>query len=114
MAEAVSAEDERRLAAGESRAELEARPSVPDYRAIPCTGCEYCVGGCPMSIPIPKLFSLYNASVQSGDTDFGGYAAACESNGQASDCIGCGQCEGICPQKLPIIENLQKIAEKFE
>ena len=81
---------------------------------IPCTGCEYCVGGCPMSIPIPRLFSLYNAAMQSGDANADGYAAVCGSNGQAGDCIGCGQCEDICPQKLPIIENLKKIAKLFE
>ena len=40
VAEAVAAEDVRRLAAGEGRAELEIRPSVPNYRAIPCVGCE--------------------------------------------------------------------------
>ena len=40
VAKAVEAADERRLEAGESRADLEARPSVPDYRSIPCAGCE--------------------------------------------------------------------------
>ena len=40
VAEAVAAEDARRAAAGEGAAALEARPSVPDYRAVPCAGCE--------------------------------------------------------------------------
>ena len=40
VANAVSEADEQRLASGEGRADLELRPSVPDYRKIPCAGCE--------------------------------------------------------------------------
>ena len=40
VANAVSEADAQRLASGEGRADLELRPSVPDYRRIPCAGCE--------------------------------------------------------------------------
>lgn len=76
---------------------------------IACTGCSYCTEGCPMSVPIPKYFSLYNDKGEQAE-----YDALAADNGRASDCIGCGQCEGNCPQKLPIIGYLQRVAEKYE
>lgn len=86
--------------------------------AIPCTGCAYCVEGCPMNIPIPKYFSLYNADKQEikekGWTPQGEYYDRLTMTyGKASDCVGCGQCEGVCPQHLPIIDDLKKVSEYF-
>ena len=93
--------------------------SINSTIAIPCTGCAYCVDGCPMKIAIPKYFSLYNADLQEveekGWTPQGEYYNnLTKTFGKASECIACGQCEGVCPQHLPIIEDLQKVAEHFE
>jgi predicted aldo/keto reductase-like oxidoreductase len=86
--------------------------------AIPCTGCAYCVDGCPMKINIPKCFSLLNADLQEikekGWTPQGEYYdRMTQTSGKASDCIACGQCEGICPQHLPIIKKLKQVSEHF-
>ncbi len=87
--------------------------------AIPCTGCAYCVDGCPKKIAIPKYFSLYNADLQEyegkGFTPQGEYYARLATQyGKASDCIGCGKCEKACPQHLPIRENLKLVSKHFE
>ena len=87
--------------------------------AIPCTGCAYCVQGCPRHINIPRAFSLYNTDCQElaekGWTpQHELYENMTHVSGKASECIGCGQCERMCPQHLPIIQHLKTVAEHFE
>lgn len=88
--------------------------------AIPCTGCSYCTDGCPMQIPIPKYFSLYNADVieraanprdWTSQSEY--YDRLTQNSSAASDCIECGQCENSCPQHLPIIQHLKDVSKKF-
>lgn len=83
--------------------------------AIPCTGCQYCVEGCPQNIPIPKYFSLYNSYRQFGGNNSHFYYNTYQDRfGSASDCIGCGQCEEHCPQHLEIIKDMKLVAETFD
>ncbi len=86
--------------------------------AIPCTGCSYCTDGCPVKIPIPKYFSLYNAEMQEvkekGWTSQGEYYDRITMTAApAGACIKCGRCEAICPQHLKIRDSLQLVAKQF-
>lgn len=87
--------------------------------AVACTACSYCTDGCPVNIPIPKYFSLYNADLQEIEEKEWKPQGCYYDNlaadfGKASDCIECGQCEGVCPQHLHIIDSLKLVAEHFE
>lgn len=89
--------------------------------SIQCTRCRYCIDECPNKIPMPDLFSIYNAIKSSGQSDRTTasrhkilYERAVYSEGKASDCVKCGECEEACPQHLPIREKLEEIAAMFE
>lgn len=83
---------------------------------IPCTGCQYCVEGCPKHIPIPKYFALYNQYKQFGEgSNSRFYYKNFEGKyGKASDCIGCHQCENHCPQHLSVIEYMKNVGDAFD
>ena len=93
----------------EQAAIARAQEALNGDKSIPCTGCRYCVEGCPMSIPIPDIFTVHNR--KKGSVEFRTkreYTIVTTGKGKASDCIQCGQCEGACPQHLPIIELLEE------
>ncbi|SHK93866.1 aldo/keto reductase [Hespellia stercorisuis] len=107
----INAEEEERI--------QKAVTAINSTIAIPCTGCSYCIDGCPMKIQIPKYFSLYNADLQETEgkawTPQGEYYNnLTKTFGKASECIACSQCEGVCPQHLSIIDYLKDVAERFE
>ena len=80
---------------------------------IPCTGCRYCVDGCPKHIAIPELFAAMNDRQMHPDGN-ADYAAHTAPGSRASDCVKCGKCERACPQHLPIRQLLQRAAREFE
>lgn len=85
--------------------------------AVPCTGCRYCVDGCPQNISIPELFSLYNTRHQfpfSALNQKTYYGNLILKSGKAADCIACGQCEEHCPQHIAIIERLKEVSKVFD
>lgn len=85
---------------------------------IPCTECRYCVDGCPVGIPIPSYFSLFNTEKRALNKDFSPHQVYFDnialSNPKPSQCIQCRECEKKCPQHINIVDNLKKIASAFE
>lgn len=101
----------------EQKAIAQVVEELKNLPTIPCTGCRYCVAGCPKKILIPDMFAAYNNTVQFGDNEVTrrGYARATqEEHGKASECIRCGKCEGQCPQHLQIRDLLADVADTFE
>ena len=86
------------------------------YPTVPCTGCKYCVDGCPMQIKIPRVINAINQVRMFGDSPVARkrYADAVKEGGKASDCIGCGACADACPQHLDIPALMQEAASIFE
>ena len=83
---------------------------------IPCTGCRYCMDGCPKGIAIPELFACLNSRITyKAKWNSAHYYSTVHAEGRrASDCLGCGGCEALCPQHLPIRELLRKVSAEFE
>ena len=86
--------------------------------AIPCTACRYCVDGCPVSIPIPEYFALYNEdqlNLREGrPVDREAYQKLAANGALASACVGCKQCEHACPQHLNVTGWLERVAKTYE
>ena len=94
---------------------------IKKKKAVPCTACRYCTEGCPMQIPIPDYFVLYNNVLENKDSEWTvqgnrrNYARLADTGvGKASECLGCGLCEAACPQHIHIPELMPKVAEALE
>ena len=48
------------LTEAELRVVADATDALNAIPRVPCTGCQYCVKGCPQSINIPGVFSAMN------------------------------------------------------
>ncbi|MDQ7094741.1 aldo/keto reductase [Desulfosporosinus sp. PR] len=93
-----------------------ARQAISEIPSIPCTGCQYCIEGCPQNILIPNVFATYNRKMIYNDLAGAKsrYGLETRMTGKASDCLACGNCEQVCPQHLDIMESLKTIAEELE
>jgi len=81
--------------------------------AIQCTGCKYCIDGCPKNIPIPDLFACLNDKRANNTFNSSYYYSIHAKRGKASDCIKCGKCEDACPQHLEIRKLLDEVKKEF-
>ena len=83
---------------------------------IPCTGCRYCVEGCPAKIDIPDILDLLNEYARFGSLQSAkrSYGFRTSGKGLASACVECGQCLDVCPQHIESAVHMAKAAELFE
>ena len=102
--------DFRPLAPAEYEVIAKAQEALKEDISIKCTACHYCTDGCPMNIPIPEIFELYNRFRQTYMAPWAkkAYNDATDGHGRASECVRCGQCERECPQGLEIISLLEE------
>ena len=93
-----------------------ARQALGAIPSIPCTGCQYCMKGCPQKINIPGIFTAMNHKLIYDHLDFARsfYSWSTLNGGRAGDCVACGQCESVCPQHIGIIERLKSAASALE
>ncbi len=101
----------------EKEALFHVRGIIESQTAVPCTGCRYCVSHCPMNIPIPEYFRMYNEKKrypQDGWKIIPTYRQMNLTYGKASDCIECHSCEQHCPQHIPIAEKILRVKYSFE
>ncbi len=82
--------------------------------SIPCTGCGYCVEGCPMELNIPMLMSVYNEIRFSPITNVAMRVEALPEDKQPASCISCGNCVSICPQNIDIPKHLTDLASSLK
>lgn len=101
------------LSSEERAALAECAAIIRSNTAVQCTGCGYCVPHCPMSVPIPRLFALYNDYARNPGDDWKMQYAYDELPVDASACIACRKCEKKCPQNISIADRLKEVSSAF-
>lgn len=110
-------QDREPLTQGQWQTMLQAATLINSATAVKCSGCGYCLKGCPKHICIPNYFRLYNEITRNPGDGWKikpAYQGLAQSHGRASECLECRQCENHCPQQLPITDVLRKVAKAFE
>ena len=82
--------------------------------SVPCTGCRYCCGGCPMELDIPGLLAEYNdLRVQTSFNPIMRLEALPEEK-RPHACLSCGACAQACPQGIDIPGALADLAAIYD
>ena len=82
--------------------------------SVPCTGCRYCVAGCPMGLDIPFLLSVYNDLRYAPVINTTLRIEVLPESKKPDVCVGCGKCARICPQKIDIPGAMQDFCDLLE
>ena len=79
--------------------------------SVPCTGCRYCVDGCPMGLDIPAFIAMYNEFRVAKSLNVSQKIEFMPENKKPSACITCGACVHSCPQNIDIPHCLAEFSE---
>ncbi|MDR1398597.1 MAG: aldo/keto reductase [Treponema sp.] len=103
------------LTDGESELLSRVKTKYESLKAIPCTGCQYCMP-CAQGVEIPGVFARYNDGMMFGNFDQPrrSYMFTTRAGRDASKCVACGACEKKCPQGINIIDKLKTAHEKLK
>ena len=82
--------------------------------SVPCTGCRYCVEGCPKELDIPLLIALYNDQRVYSSMNIAQRLDSLGPEKHSSQCIGCGQCAMVCPQGIDIPKHMRDMTRAFK
>ena len=101
---------EQPLTEAEAEVLMGAAKAYHDTMAVPCTGCRYCTGGCPMELDIPLMMDTLNHFKVSGPFGLAGLDQLREGH-MPTDCIACGACAERCPQSIAIPDRIAELAK---
>jgi len=88
---------------------------INDIRAIPCTGCRYCME-CPSGVDIPEIFRIYNhfKLFKNGFRASEEYSALRRNEHSVDQCTRCDACTPLCPQEMSVPDKLVEAKELLE
>ena len=101
--------DRKPLTPTENEALMTIAESMKD--SVPCTGCRYCVDGCPMGLDIPEFLSMYNEFRVAKSLNVSQKVEFMPEDKKPTACISCGACLHSCPQNIDIPTCLADFSE---
>ena len=80
---------------------------------VDCCFCNHCLR-CPLGINIPRIFSMYNDYIKTGNKNmFKADYERLEKGHRAENCIKCSYCNQHCKKKINIPAQLAKISQVY-
>lgn len=82
--------------------------------SVPCTGCGYCLKGCPMELNIPMLLEIYNDLSYAPGVNSASKIEFMPESKRPDACIACGNCIKMCPQNIDIPMTMIKLTKMLK